>query len=400
MAIVEFTTDQQYMLLVSAALHLSCFYTVKTLVPYIGRDRKRLSWVLTTFTALVVSLLSAYILYTTGRTRFHNPVPYSQYELTPTAGGFYRYDVTHPPHSSPLEGAHVDRHQEIVSFFQAYDQATTERALFFPHRLVMDSRFTPSDSRIGQAAVIFFLTYLVADLGLSLVHYREQVSFLTGWFHHCLYIMISIHTLKAKDAHWFASYLIIEVPTFFMGLGNLYKPLRHDLVFGGLFIAFRILFDFALTHELLNNQPEMGSLTKGFQLFKSVMHAKFLVDWINQQKRLRRKMAKAKEEEARVKVSTTVATPCMAITLTKSPLAAKDLNGMIAVADTIQENERKKREGQKIVNLGSNDLDVRARVASVKGKTSLSLRNARRRITSNMKDTLDEQAFQDMLVAH
>lgn len=210
MATLEFTTDQQYMLLVSAALHLSCFYTVKTLVPYIGRDRKRLSWVLTTFTALIVSLLSAYILYTTGRTRFHDPVPYSQYELTPTAGGFYRYDVTHPPHSSSIEGTQVDRHLEIVSFFQAYDQATTERALFLPHRLVMDSRFTPSDSRIGQAAVIFFLMYLVTDLGLSLVHYREQVSFLTGWFHHCLYMMISIYTLKAKNAHWFASYLIIE----------------------------------------------------------------------------------------------------------------------------------------------------------------------------------------------
>lgn len=210
MAILEFTADQQYMLLASAALHLSCFYTVKTLVPYIGRDRKRLSWVLTTFTALVVSLLSAYILYTTGRTRLHAPVPYSQYELAPTARGFYRYDVAHPPLSSSLEGAHLDCHQEMISFYQAYDQAATERALFLPHRLVMDSRFTPSDSRIGQSAVIFFLMYLVSDLGLSLVYYREQVSFLTGWFHHCLYMVISIHTLKEKNAHSFGSYLIIE----------------------------------------------------------------------------------------------------------------------------------------------------------------------------------------------
>lgn len=185
-----------------------------------------------------------------------------------------------------------------------------------------------------------------------------------------------------------------------MGLGNLHKPLRHDLVFGGLFIAFRILFDFALTHELLNNQPEMGSLTKGFQLFKSVMHAKFLADWISQQRRLRRKVAKAKEEEARVKVSTTVAAPRMAITLTKSPMVAKDMNGMMAVANTTQKNESRKQEGQKIVDIGCDDLDVRARVASVKGKTSSSLKNARRRIMSNMKDILDEQAFQDMVVVH
>lgn len=190
-----------------------------------------------------------------------------------------------------------------------------------------------------------------------------------------------------------------------MGLGHLHKPLRHDLVFGGLFIAFRILFDFALTHELINNRPEMGSLTKGFLLFKSAMHAKFLVDWINQQRRLRRKAAKAqtKEEEAYAKVSTTaVAAPRMAIALTKAPLSvAKDLNGMMAVVDqTIQKNERYKREGQKVVDIGYDDLDTRARVVSIKGKTSSSLRSARRRITSNMKDTLDEQAFQDMAVAH
>ncbi|KAG0032765.1 hypothetical protein BGZ82_006396 [Podila clonocystis] len=400
MAVLDFTADQQQMILASAVLHLSCFYTVKTFVPYIGRDRKRLSWVLTTFTALVVSLLSAYILYTTGRTRFHATVPYSQYELTPIAGGLYRHDVTFQPlGSSSLEEVPVDRHQEMVSFYQSYDQAAEAKSsVFWPHRLVMDSRFTPSDSLVGQTAVVFFLMYLVCDLVLSLVYYREQVSFLTGWFHHALYMVISIHTLKVRNAHSFASYLIIEVPTFFMGLGHLHKPLRHDMVFGGLFIAFRIVFDFVLTHELVKNRPEMGGVTKAFQLFKSVMHAKFLVDWISQQRRLRRSMAKEAAIARAVKASSPV-TPRMAITLTKAPKSgAKDVGIMAMVDQTIQKNERR-WEGQKAANLGYDDL-LHSKERAVKTKTSSSShRNARRRNTSNMKDTLDE-ALQDMVIAH
>ncbi|KAF9320495.1 hypothetical protein BG003_005881 [Podila horticola] len=405
MAILHFTADQQQMILVSAALHLSCFYAVKTFIPYIGRDRKRLSWVLTTFTALVVSVLSAYILYTTGRTRFHTTVPYSQYELTPSSEGFYRYDVAfqHPRLSSLEEDIPADRHQEMVSFYQSYDQATAAKSsIFWPHRLVMDSRFTPSDSLLGQAGVIFFLMYLVFDLVLSLVHCREQVSFLAGWFHHSLYIVISIHTLKVQDAHLFASYLIIEVPTFFMGLGHLYKPLRHDLVFGGLFVAFRIMFDFALTHELVKNRPEIGLLNKGFQLFKSLMHTKFLVDWISQQRRLRRRPAKEAAAAPAAKASFAAVAPRMVITPTKATTGVgKDLGMMAMVDQTIQKNGRRQEGQQKVVGLGYDDLlYTKERVASVKAKTSSpSLRNARRRNISHMKGTLDE-VLHDMVVAH
>ncbi|KAG0082530.1 hypothetical protein BGZ92_011640 [Podila epicladia] len=188
-----------------------------------------------------------------------------------------------------------------------------------------------------------------------------------------------------------------------MGLGHLHKPLRHDLVFGGLFIAFRIVFDFALTYELVRNRPELCGVSQAFQLFKSVMHAKFLVDWISQQRRLRRKAAKEAAAVHAAKASVAVA-PRLAITLTKAPTTAmdKDLNGMMAmVAQTIQKNECRREGQQKLVGAGYDDvLHIKERVISVKAKTSSSsLRIARRRNTSNMRDTLEE-AFQDMVVAH
>lgn len=187
-----------------------------------------------------------------------------------------------------------------------------------------------------------------------------------------------------------------------MGLGHLYKPLRHDMVFGGLFIAFRIVFDFALTHELVKNRPEMGGVTRAFQLFKSAMHAKFLVDWISQQRRLRRKAAKEADVAARAAKASVAVAPRVALTKAPTVGVDKDLNGMTAmVAQTIQKNEHRREGQQKIVGLGYDDvLHTKERVTTVEAETPWSsLRNARRRNTSNMRDTLEE-ALQDMVVAH
>lgn len=187
-----------------------------------------------------------------------------------------------------------------------------------------------------------------------------------------------------------------------MGLGHLYKPLRHDLVFGGLFVAFRIMFDFALTHELVKNRPEIGLLNKGFQLFKSLMHTKFLVDWISQQRRLRRRPAKEAAAAPAAKASFAAVAPRMVITPTKATTGVgKDLGMMAMVDQTIQKNGRRQEGQQKVVGLGYDDLlYTKERVASVKAKTSSpSLRNARRRNISHMKGTLDE-VLHDMVVAH
>jgi hypothetical protein len=87
-----------------------------------------------------------------------------------------------------------------------------------------------------------------------------------------------------------SSHTIILVPTIVVGIGCLDKSLRRDMLYGFMFIIFRILFDFSLTHEILwNRERELTTAPKTILIFKSLMNLKFLQGWISQQKRLARK---------------------------------------------------------------------------------------------------------------
>ena len=78
-----------------------------------------------------------------------------------------------------------------------------------------------------------------------------------------------------------------------MGLGFVNKRLRNDRLFGASYFVFRILFDFALMHEYVCGRPSMKTTTKMMVVYKSLLHVKFFYDWINQQSRLRKRMALA-----------------------------------------------------------------------------------------------------------
>ncbi|KAF9359854.1 hypothetical protein BGX26_011231 [Mortierella sp. AD094] len=308
------TSEHFHMFIISCGIHLTYFYLIKTFVPFIGKDRRRLSWVLTLATALIVSVLGPYATFSNIRTVFSEPIPYEMYNPYAVEGlhQVQRYDISFRPSANPLmqwqdqtwnssflsekneEGVSTT---EYIAFYKAYD-AMYDSSPSVWHSLrhsrwFFDLRFTPSDSSITQAAVIFFACYLILDMACGALHYRERVSILTGWFHHAMYTGICYYTLITGESHTFTSFMVIEVPTFIMGLGFLHKPLRNDMLFGSTFILFRILFDFALTHEMIMNRPELTAITRVILLFKSSMNFKFLIDWINQQIRLRRKRASA-----------------------------------------------------------------------------------------------------------
>ncbi|KAF9435667.1 hypothetical protein BGZ76_005780, partial [Entomortierella beljakovae] len=78
-------------------------------------------------------------------------------------------------------------------------------------------------------------------------------------------------------------------PTFILGLGFLHKPLRNDLLFATSFFLFRIVFDFALSHEFIMNRTDLSIIGKSIIAFKSLMNFKFFIDLIHQQIKLRRR---------------------------------------------------------------------------------------------------------------
>ncbi|KAF9152400.1 hypothetical protein BG015_005299 [Linnemannia schmuckeri] len=171
-------------------------------------------------------------------------------------------------------------------------------------RLFFDLSVTPDDNDGTIALVVFFMAYLIMDIIMGFLYYREQVTLLAGWLHHTAYIGITYYAVTQGETFTYSMFFPMEVPTMVVGIGCLDKSLRRDMLYGFSFITFRILFDFSLTHEILwNRERDMTTILKTILIFKSLMNLTFLYGWISQQKRLahrRRTEAAAKSSASMV----------------------------------------------------------------------------------------------------
>lgn len=214
----------------SLGIHFSYFFLIKTLVPSIAKDRRKLSWILTLITAFVVSCSGCYVLGMHVRTIFSRSIPYEEYSHTPGIG-YYRHDIAYTttttafqkqaaaewsPHFTlrafEVDGVlvQVSLAEARIAFYEAYDRTQAakpwyRRAIFF------DTRFQPADSPVGQFFTVFFAMYLVTDIVCGIRYYKERITLLAGWVHHICYLAIVYHTIFiAKEGHNFAAYLMIE----------------------------------------------------------------------------------------------------------------------------------------------------------------------------------------------
>ncbi|ORY88299.1 hypothetical protein BCR35DRAFT_301829 [Leucosporidium creatinivorum] len=97
-------------------------------------------------------------------------------------------------------------------------------------------------SYVSQGLVAFFMAYLNLDLLIGCLHYRSQVSILTGWVHHSGYSILLWVLLRRGLSHVFAGAAIMELPTFVLALSMLVPATRNDMVFTVLFFVTRILY--------------------------------------------------------------------------------------------------------------------------------------------------------------
>ncbi|KAK3822641.1 MAG: hypothetical protein J3Q66DRAFT_437125 [Benniella sp.] len=392
MAPVALTSEHLHIFMASLGIHLTYFYLIKTFIPSIGKDRKKLSWVFTLTTAFIVSILGPWATFGNLRTVYSaDPIPipipipaaavappYGQDVLAHQQHGLHLDDsdrrtttfqskvypemkehqdlvmialdqqqqqqqqgpMDYDPPQDKLEPLSIVQsskvHESVVSsesssppsppsasWSSSSKGTTTDKSLIHDKELgpskwsslasswqsilysrwFFDLRCTPLDSWMSQVTVIFFAGYLILDMVCGFLHYRERVSLLAGWFHHSMYTGICYYTLVNGESHTFASFMIIEVPTFLLGLGFIHKSLRSDRLFGATFVLFRILWDFALTHEVIMNQPETQTFTKVILIFKSVMNFKFFIDWVKQQIRLWKQPVAAAQKERSVSVA-------------------------------------------------------------------------------------------------
>ncbi|KAI9278704.1 hypothetical protein BDA99DRAFT_554319 [Phascolomyces articulosus] len=97
------------------------------------------------------------------------------------------------------------------------------------------------ESTWHTASVCFFISYLILDLSFGSIYYRRRITFLTGWFHHTLYIFFLLWFLRMRTASFFCTAAILELPTLILAAGSLSKAWRCDFLFASTFFFLRLV---------------------------------------------------------------------------------------------------------------------------------------------------------------
>lgn len=365
-------------------IHTTYFQLTRMVSPAIKNDRKRLSWVLTWISSIVMSISSLWIILSQTRTVFHQPVPYELYDQTDPVTGLMKYqrlDVAFPPPSwvkwpvpineLPCRSAHglLDSNlvflendiqnctlaQEKQAFYRYIDQtfyATTPSAVAalprwsfarvfswfsIPPHLIFDFRFKPEASSLAEWTMMFFGTYMIADLAIGSIYYAEKITLVTGWCHHAIFIAAALgsmfvdttavnalcvaeerndesslfcqfcgrHDVVSTDSNSLSLALSEKkVPTAIVSTGFMFKRLRNDMLFGAVFVLMRLVYDILFSYELLRNWTQMGAPWKTFILIKTAFNFKYFQGWVVQQMALRKRERKAREEKRKLQDKT------------------------------------------------------------------------------------------------
>ncbi|KAF9127797.1 hypothetical protein BGW39_005616 [Mortierella sp. 14UC] len=112
----------------------------------------------------------------------------------------------------------------------------------------------PRESGLATAYCAYFVSYLICDLGLGMLYYRDFVDPLSGWAHHLFYLgIMSRATAQGNISTLFAMGTPIEVSTVFLATGHIFPTLRSDVAFATSFFLARIVYPIALLPELILN---------------------------------------------------------------------------------------------------------------------------------------------------
>ncbi|KAI8059672.1 hypothetical protein BDF21DRAFT_467400 [Thamnidium elegans] len=132
-------------------------------------------------------------------------------------------------------------------------------------------------------ATTFFMTFLVFDLSIGMIYYRNKIDILTGWVHHITYLFVLTWAIKTQICSAFIMMCILEVPTFLLALGSIRTQLRRDYVFASAFVLTRILFH-AYAIKCAWSMDPFGPVVNALSFFFPV-HCYWFYGFIKQQLR-------------------------------------------------------------------------------------------------------------------
>lgn len=101
--------------------------------------------------------------------------------------------------------------------------------------------FLLSSSALSRFITLWFLSHCLVDMGLALVHYREEMKMDTGWVHHVFYTCLMLYVLSTDMGTGFALHLASETPTLLLAIGAVHEPWAMQDLFGLTFLLFRCI---------------------------------------------------------------------------------------------------------------------------------------------------------------
>lgn len=127
---------------------------------------------------------------------------------------------------------------------------------------------------------LYFISYLMFDLTIGHIYYRNSIGLLEGYIHHIVYIFISFYTLYSKNTNLFILFFIEELPTFIRSLGSYNVKYRNDNLFGSSFLLFRIIYHVILIYFCCLDKLYSTKILLPLSILTLTLHVYWWKNWI------------------------------------------------------------------------------------------------------------------------
>jgi hypothetical protein len=113
--------------------------------------------------------------------------------------------------------------------------------------------FIAKENFVNKLLTIFFISYLIVDMVIGTIYYKHHLCNLAGYPHHIVYIIVCLISLHQNSYQLFMLYMICELPTFILALGNYDEQYRQDTLFGITFFLTRIVHFMYISTFIFDN---------------------------------------------------------------------------------------------------------------------------------------------------
>jgi hypothetical protein len=113
---------------------------------------------------------------------------------------------------------------------------------------------------VSQLAVLFFTSHLLTDCIIGKLDYPENMLSLSGYPHHCVYIILNIIVLTFDLVPEYLLFFLAELPTTILSIGMFDKQFRSDTMFGTTFILTRLLYHTYLIYVTESPTVKIGGI--------------------------------------------------------------------------------------------------------------------------------------------